>query len=65
MVGWYLYDFTAEVVYTVSARRTKQGRTCPGSEPFSRVGPLEKDQKDRMAASTERVKKETDHKGVD
>lgn len=65
MAGWYRYDFTAEAVFPVVVRRTKQGSTCPGSEPCTRGRSLKLDRKARMAAAMEKAKRETDCAVVD
>lgn len=58
MAGWFPYDFTAGSLYVVLSCRTNQRKTCPGSVPHVRIGPMKLEWEVCMQAATERVQRE-------
>lgn len=59
VVAWCPHNFSTRDVFLVVACRAKQGRTCPGSEPCTEIGPLRLERENRLTAAIERVKMET------
>lgn len=59
VVWWYRYEFMTGDLFVVPPRRSKQGKTCPGSMPFCRMRPAKLEDVDRMRAARESVQRET------